>query len=176
MKALIPKTMDLILTLLTSLPLLCVMQSRVFQNVTGRDMKDIIFSTQFLFTTCLLLVLISVSLPLVQFLLVALGLSAESPFIMRDLLRMSVALSSIPASMAGMAVVFHPESSRAKEVSNALLFLDGNDFSSLRDKTDAELHSVIEMALEQKRIEAADKISRHLLRRTESSGGIDSAP
>jgi hypothetical protein len=167
--ALIPKLLyELIsfISLLLTLPIFWFLQLRLFQKSSAKCVKAIVSSSEFILAVALVTWAVVVSLPIVQFLLITAGLSKESVFIMRDLFRVSIAISTIPSSVGALAIVFRG----IRNTKEASKVLEGRNLSpsALNDKTDDELHRLIELALKLKNVAAADKISRHLLERVDA--------
>ena len=164
----IPRVIDLLISVSLGLPLLWFGQMKVLRAATGGTIRNTLLSSQFIFTASLFSFLLLVGLPLVQWLLITCGISGESFFFMRALFLMSFVFSTIPSSIAGLAVSLHGESFPTKKFRRAAKFLDKNDLSNLEKQTDEELHCLVDVALKSSKIDVADKISQQLLRRAES--------
>jgi hypothetical protein len=83
-----------------------------------------------------------------------------------------IAFSTLPSSISGIAVISSGTMVRRRKVKMAVDFLNSDNVSTLDSKTVDELHYLIEVALKRGKIDTADEISMHLLRRVENSTGI----
>ncbi|MDR3616087.1 MAG: hypothetical protein P4L53_21190 [Candidatus Obscuribacterales bacterium] len=165
----IPAFTNMCISVSLALPVLWCRQLRLFCHGRQDDAKSIICSSQFILSISTLFFAILLTLPIIQLLGIGLGLSSESVRAMRDVLRLFVAFSTIPTSIAGVAIAMSGDMVRRRKIKTALDFLRSHDVTALDAKTVDELHYLIEVALKDKKIDSADRISMHLLRRVENS-------
>jgi hypothetical protein len=161
------------ISLLLTLPILWCRQLALFSKATKDDVIVIVFSSQFILGISILTGAIMLTLPIIQILSIGLGVSVESARVMRDVLRIFISVSGIPSGTAGLALISTGAMVQWRKNRTAVNFLHSVDVTALDSKSDDELHYLIEVALKRGKIDAADRISTHLLRRVENSTAID---
>jgi len=86
----------------------------------------------------------------------------------RDLVRVGAAFSTIPLSIAGLAVALCGSSLNITEVRKISIMFDEHDFTQLNRNTDEELQVLVSTAIKAKRLDFADRVSKQLLHRLDN--------
>jgi hypothetical protein len=165
----IPVFNNMCISLSLTLPFLLYRQIALFRQDSRENAKSILSTSQFVLSVSILFFALLLTLPIVQLVGIGLGLSSESVRVMRDVFRMFMAFSTIPTSIAGLAILSSGVMVQRRKVKAALNFLQFEDAAALDVKTVDELHYLIGVALKHGKIDAADRISMHLLRRVETN-------
>ena len=171
--ATVPSIMNMTLSACISYPVIAVLQAQLLRTSTGKSLKSVVLSGQFVFCVSVLTSLILPGLAFFQWTLAALGSSLQDFYVARELLRDSVALATIPMAISGIAVAFTFKATGKNATEKNSLALDSNDYLSLESKSDEELHMLVGMALKAKKLDVADKVSKHLLLRVEQCDEIE---
>jgi hypothetical protein len=169
---LIPTFINMCISVSLTLPILWRRQLALFRKATKEDTKSIICSSQFILGVSILTGAIMLTLPIIQLVGIGLGLSVESARVMRDVFRIFIAFCTIPSSIAGLALISSGALVRRRNIKTAVDFLGSDPVAALDSKTVDELHYLIEVALKKGKIDVADRISTHLLRRVENSTDV----
>jgi hypothetical protein len=168
MRCLIPATMNFLLSVGIAFPIIGLLQLQLLRASTGKGSKAVICSSQFLFCLSILTVLLFLGLPLLNWLAIPLGSSAIQISLARDLVRVGAAFSTIPLSIAGLAVALCGSSLNITEVRKISIMFDEHDFTQLNRNTDEELQVLVSTAIKAKRLDFADRVSKQLLHRLDN--------
>lgn len=170
LRASIMMSVSLILAIVSTLPIFVSMLFLYYRKRPpaiwgGPGNFSMIFFNGALFTVLLLLLL-----PPAQVFLVSCGLVQGSLFLLRDMMRVSIALSTVPLSLLPMVLLCAGtppfwESHRASQMLNGFPISD----ESLNIVSAEKLQVLADAARKIGNFEAADIVSKHLLQRAENS-------
>lgn len=170
LRAIIMMSVSLTLGVLSTLPIFVSMlffyyRKRPLAIWGGPGNFSMIFFNGVLFTALLFLLV-----PTTQVFLVSCGLVQGSLFLLRDMMGVSIALSTVPLSLLPMVLLCagNPpfwESHRASQMLNGLPISD----ESLKIVSDEKLQALADAARKMGNFDVAEIVSRHLLQRAENS-------
>jgi hypothetical protein len=165
---LIPLGLNVLFAILMSLPFACALQMYFFRRAESLTPTRALLNSRFIVSLGFLCSAMMSAIPAIQYALASVGLTSLDSTVIKELFRLGFALTTIPMSLIGVIIAFsnfRRFSSIIKEaryLSNAAL-----STADLLQKSDSELHSLIDAALATNNFEKADMISKLLLERAE---------
>jgi Flp pilus assembly protein TadD len=163
----------LIFSIACSLPLFCILEALLYQRPVNFDLRRFVFAPgRMLISVCAFVGMLFVLLP-------AFGIFQCSPYspefaMLDELMRVSIALATIPASLAALAVALMLNAhvlfgDRATKLADdyTLLTSPTFGFAGLEGVSDTHLHDLVALALTVGDLEKGDLLSMLLMRRAE---------
>jgi hypothetical protein len=161
-----PMALSLIFSLLATLPISCALQIHYFRKIESLTLVETLRNCRFFVSLGLLFSLMMLVLPLIQCILASYGAIPIDQVAIAQLLCYSPALTA-PLSLSSLCIVVLSNLKEvlafrrdAQYVCNPALSM-----ADLSQKSDSELHSLIDAALALQNTDHADMISKLLLER-----------
>lgn len=161
-----PMALSLLFSLLATLPISCALQIHYFRKIESLTLAETLRYCRFFVSLGLLFSLMMLALPLIQCILASCGAIPRDQVAIAQLLCYSPALTA-PLSLSSLCIVVLSNLKEVLAFRRDAQYVCNPAFSmaDLSQKSDSELHSLIDAALALQNTDHADMISKLLLER-----------